>query len=245
MLFIIGGTAAYHLNVEMFARVAETRHLSTPWGDAPPVRRLVTPEGMEVWFTSRHGEGKLQRSAAFVNHRALIWAARELHADGILTWNGVGGINPLLRVGDLVVPDDLLDWTRARTARFGRVPTLPWSGPLWPQGRQALIEAAQAAGEVRVFDGGTYLVTEGPRLETVAEIEAATLAGADVVGMTLAPEVWLAAELGIPFASLCVVTNRATGTTWRDERRDFSPRQAERAFRILLLAAGRLEDYSS
>ncbi len=242
MIFIIGGTAAYHLKVEAFARVLETECLSTPWGDAPPVHRLVAPDGVEVWFTSRHGEGKLQRSAAFVNHRALIWAARELDARGILTWNGVGGINPLLRVGDLVVPDDLLDWTRVRTARFGQEPSLPWSGPFWPEGREAIVEAAHAAGEARVFEGGTYLVTEGPRLETVAEIEAASLVGADVVGMTLAPEVWLAGELGIPIASLCIVTNRATGTAWRDERRDFSPNVARRAFHLLLAAATRLNE---
>ncbi len=237
MLLLIGGTAAYHVRLEAHGHVVETRHVVTPWGMAPPFRRLATPAGAEVWFTSRHGEGELKRSAAFVNHRALLWAAHTLQVDGILTWNGVGGINPLLRVGDLVVPDDLIDWTRARTARTGRRPAAPWSGPFWPAGREAIVAAARDAGEERLFDAGTYVVTEGPRLETVAEIEAAALVGADVVGMTLAPEVWLAAELGLPLASLCIVTNRAAGTAWRDERRDFSPRVAQRALGLLLRAA--------
>ncbi|MDQ7028805.1 MAG: hypothetical protein Q9O62_03015 [Ardenticatenia bacterium] len=240
MLLVIGGTAAYHLRLEAHGHVVETCQVVTPWGMAPPIHRLSVPEGTVVWFASRHGEGRLTRSAAFVNHRALLWAAHVLEVDGILTWNGVGAIHPLLRVGDLVVPDDLLDWTRVRTARFGRSPAQRWSGPFWPAGRKAIVAAAHDAGETRLFDGGTYVVTEGPRLETAAEIEAAALAGADVVGMTLAPEVWLAAELGLPLASLCVVTNRAAGTAWRDERRDFSARVAHRALGVLLRAAAML-----
>jgi 5'-methylthioadenosine phosphorylase len=83
----------------------------------------------------------------------------------------------------------------------------------------------------------TYVCTEGPRLETAAEIDLAAELGADVVGMTLCPEVWLAAELGLKYASLGIVTNFATGRWHHDPRRDFGPGVAERAFKIMLAAA--------
>jgi purine nucleoside phosphorylase len=110
--------------------------------------------------------------------------------------------------------------------------------------RRAVVAAGRRLGE-RVVDGGVYVATEGPRLESAAEIEAAARDGADVVGMTLSPEVWLARELALPFASLAIVTNRATGTAWRDGRRDFSPTVGERAMRVLLAAAGELSAVSN
>src|SRR5689334_7851377 len=113
MIVIFGGTAAYHLKVENFASIGERRIVSTPYGDSSPFVSLSTDRG-SAWFNSRHGEGGLQRSAAFVNHRANIWAAKELGAEAILSWNGVGAIAAGLSVGQCLVPDDVLDMTRAR-----------------------------------------------------------------------------------------------------------------------------------
>ncbi|MBI5668357.1 MAG: MTAP family purine nucleoside phosphorylase [Chloroflexi bacterium] len=252
MIVIFGGTAAYHLRLDDHAQVGERRIIATPYGDSAPFVQL-TAGGKSCWFSSRHGEGGLQRSAAFVNHRANIWAARELGASGILSWNGVGAIAPGLSVGQLVVPDDVLDMTRARTASFletGRGDLLgrPYDttidentsssfSPL-PEGegtgvracnapfsadlRTRLIAACTASGKPYATHG-TYVCTEGPRLETAAEIAMYGWGGAAVVGMTLVPEVWLAAELGIPYASLCIVTNMATGRWQLDPRRDFGP----------------------
>lgn len=243
MIAILGGTAAYHLNLAEFGTVGEPWVVDTPFGEAPPLIPLAPPAAAPLLFASRHGETQLARSAAFVNHRALLWALDACGVRALLSWNGVGAIAPTLAVGQMVVPDDLLDRSRARHYAFdpARLPPLP-AGPLFdPALRAALLEAARSLGEM-VAPGGIYLATEGPRLESAAEIEAAARDGATIVGMTLSPELWLAQALALPFASLAIVTNRATGTAWRDPRRDFSPTVGVRAMRVMLAAARRLTE---
>ncbi len=235
-LVIFGGTAAYHLKLEEFATVGERRVVETPFGDSAAFVRL-NPDAEAIWFSSRHGEGGLQRSAAFVNHRANVWAARDLGAAVILSWNGVGAIAPGLAVGQAVVPDDVLDMTRARLATFAlpdvRVPS---GSPFDAAWRARLIDACDAL-QIPCATHGTYVCTEGPRLETAAEIAMYGWGGSAVVGMTLAPEVWLAAELEIPYASLCIVTNMATGRWHLDPRRDFGPGIGAMGLRVTLAAA--------
>jgi purine nucleoside phosphorylase len=245
VIAILGGTAAYHLNLADFGGVGEPIELATPYGPAAALVPLAPPGGPTALFLSRHGRAQLARSAAFVNHRANLWAIREAGATAVISWNGVGAIAPGISVGEMVVPDDLLDRSRARRYTFGAAPAhepAALFGPLFDPGlRRFLVAAACAEGE-RVHDGGVYLATEGPRLETAAEIEAAARDGATIVGMTLSPEVWLAQEAALPFASLAVVTNRATGTGWRDGRRDFSPQVGARALRVVLQAAHHLHE---
>lgn len=271
-ILIFGGTAAYHINPADFAQVVRTRVLDTPFGRSPIFHALVTEGGTALWFASRHGENSLDRSARFVNHRANLWAARELGVRLVLSWNGVGAINADLRVGDVVVPEGMMDWTRNRINSFasdalyqeeaealrtaartiehinnGRTPTQV-AYPFDPTARQHLLAAAAdyhpRLDENRPITGLTYVCTEGPRLETAAEIDLAAELGADVVGMTLCPEVWLAAELGLKYASLCRVTNFATGRWHYDPRREFGPPVAERAMRILLTVADRMAGFS-
>ena len=235
---IFGGTAAYHLALSDFAAVGERRVLETPFGLAAPFVQLTVNGGGTVWFSSRHGEDGLQRSAAFVNHRANIWAARELGATGIFSWNGVGAIAPGLAVGQCVVPDDLLDMTRARLATFGgSAIQTPAGNPFAGELRERVVAACQSS-RLNCATHGTYVCTEGPRLETAAEIALYGWGGAAVVGMTLAPEVWLAAELGIPYASLGIVTNMATGRWHFDPRRDFGPKVGAIGLGVLLAACG-------
>jgi 5'-methylthioadenosine phosphorylase len=245
MIVIFGGTAAYHLKLDEFATVGERRIVNTPYGSSAPFVQLIA-SGHSLWFSSRHGENGLQRSAAFVNHRANVWAARELGAEAILSWNGVGAVAPGLAVGQAVVPDDLLDMTRARTDATFTSPAegqsgdskplaLPAGSPFHAEWRARLMQACAALG-VPCATHGTYVCTEGPRLETAAEIAMFAWGGAAVVGMTLAPEVWLAAELGIPYASLCIVTNMATGRGHLDPRRDFGPNVAKTGLRVMLAA---------
>jgi 5'-methylthioadenosine phosphorylase len=93
---IYGGTAAYWLHLAEFGAVGETLTLETPFGPAAPVTWLTSRGGLTVGFSSRHGVGELQRSAGFVNHRANLWAAQQLGFQAILSWNGVGAINPAL-----------------------------------------------------------------------------------------------------------------------------------------------------
>lgn len=267
-LCIFGGTAAYTLELAAYARAGEPFELATPYGPAT-FSGLVTAGGAAVLFCSRHGQGALARTAAFVNQRANLWAARSLGAEAILSWNGCGAIDPLLAVGDLLVPSDLIDQTRARSASFalpdpagrareaaGRqagapqegVPQAGWrratdalpgtpAPVFWEPGRRALIAAAREQGH-NVHAWGTYACSEGPRLESPAEIRALAEAGAAVVGMTLSPEVWLAAELGLPYASLCTVTNWATGRApAADAQRRFGPEVGAACLRVTLAAA--------
>jgi 5'-methylthioadenosine phosphorylase len=236
--------------------------LETPYGRSPIFHALVTEAGASLWFASRHGENSLDRSARFVNHRANLWAAKELGVRLVLSWNGVGAINPDLRVGAVVVPEGIMDWTRNRIHSYGSEALFPEEAavlrvaartidhinngrdatrvarPFDPAARQTLLAAAGA--DATELDGLTYVCTEGPRLETAAEINLAAELGADVVGMTLCPELWLAAELGLKYASLGIITNFASGRWHIDPRRDFGPTVAERAFNILLGAAERM-----
>jgi len=247
---IIGGTAAYDLDLEAFATLARTMDMETPYGRAE-YRGLVTPNGAQVLFTSRHGRSRLERSAAFVNHRATLWAARKLGAEAVLSWNGCGAIDRLLAVGDMLVPSDLIDQTSARVYSYRTPPgerpspawraagdALPGTPPpvFWESGRRALIAAARAQGH-NVHAWGTYAATEGPRLESPAEIRMLADAGAAVVGMTLSPEVWLAQELGLNYASLCFVTNWATGLAGQyGNQRTFGTEVGVACLKVLMAA---------
>lgn len=189
MIVIFGGTAAYHLKVDAFATVGERRIVSTPFGDSSPFVLLNTDVD-SAWFNSRHGEGGLQRSAAFVNHRANVWAAKELGAEAILSWNGVGAIAAGLSVGQCLVPDDVLDMTRARLSpTFAeRATHTPSGSPFDAEWRKKLLDSC-AALNLSCATHGVYVCTEGPRLETASEIAMYGWGGAAVVGMTLAPEI--------------------------------------------------------
>lgn len=235
MIVIFGGTAAYHLKLDQFVEVGERRIVETPYGDSAPFIAIRASSGAQAWFSSRHGEGGLQRSAAFVNHRANVWAARALDAEAILSWNGVGAIAAGLWVGQALVPDDLLDMTRARiNATFAAAADhTPAGSPFEAGWRARIVESCGRLG-LPCAAHGVYVCSEGPRLETAAEISAFGWGGAAVVGMTLAPEVWLAAELGVPYASLCIITNMATGRWHFDPRRDFGVSVAEKGLQVLM-----------
>ena len=198
-----------------------------------------------IGLASRHGWGKLEVSPPFVTSRANIWAAQELGAQTILGWNGVGAISPLLEVHDLLVLDQLLDFTKTRRQSWNdtsvdRPPRGTTQQPFDERGRQALwsVGAEQVA---RTFAVGAYACSEGPRLETRAEITAWGRMGAEVVGMTLVPEVQLARALGIGWASLAYVTNYATGVEpAAGAPRFFGVEVAERCLDITVQAAEQL-----
>jgi 5'-methylthioadenosine phosphorylase len=250
MILILGGTAAYFLPLEELLGPLRRVDLETPHGAAFPIF-LLKRYGERVAFASRHGLGRLEVSPPFVNARANIWAAHALGVTRIISWNGVGAINPLLEVHDLLVLDGVLDFTKTRLRSFAddrtgtiyRAPTVdpcfdpalnvalyaaasrydrqPTTDdellttddePLTTDDRQRTTDdGRRTTDNGRVFQKGIYACSEGPRLETAAEIRGFRRAGADVVGMTLVPEVFLARELGMAFASLTYVTNYATG----------------------------------
>ncbi len=241
---LIGGTAAYGLDLAPYGPVDAAFVLDTPFGPSP-VLTLLQPDPAQppAAFCSRHGPDQLARSAAFVNHRALIWAAGMLGVAAIFSWNGTGAIAGDLAVGDLVIPDDFLDFTRTRRTSFEHANLTsfqidaPPRPPFHPAARAALLPAARRAAAT-VHAAGVYVCTEGPRLETAAEIAQYHRCGADLVGMTLSPELFLAQELDIPYASLCFITNYATGRAGdRPPARQFGPIVAHTCLPILLAAA--------
>lgn len=234
---IIGGTAAYHLPFGEHVTVLGEERVPTPFGEAGPVLRFQAG-GQPCAFLSRHGgEGRLGVTPPFINYRANVWVAREVGAERILSWNSAGSLIRSLPPGSLAVVSDIIDWTRSRVATFGRA--LPGRkgtpGPLFDPGlRQGLAAAAQRSG-CRVAPAAVYAATEGARLETRAEISLLAAAGAELVGMTLAPEIFLAHEVGVAYASLCWVSNYATGVPFEGpERRLFGPEVGPLLFGIIL-----------
>lgn len=191
-----------------------SRRVRTPYGRSNPVH-LFRKDGFRFFFLSRHGERGYEKTAPYVNYRANIYAAKVLGVERIVAWTGPGAISRKYRPGDLVLPDDLLDFTRRRPSTFyeGKGIGFIRQHPVFCETlRGAILGVARRAGGTgRLHDGGTYACTEGPRLETPAEIRFLASAGAALVGMTLCPEAFLARELEICYAPLAYVTNYAEG----------------------------------
>lgn len=210
-LGIIGGTGLAGFDGLQLER-RET--VTTPWGtpSGPLLRGRIA--GRPVVFLARHGAPHTLAPHA-VNYRANIWA---LHAAGVrdvIAINAVGGIGDEFPPGRLVIPDQLIDYTWGREQSFcggaGRALqhidfTTPYSTAL----RHRLLEGAPRAA-LDVTDGAVYGVTQGPRLETAAEVDRMERDGCDIVGMTGMPEAALARELQLEYACCAVVVNRAAG----------------------------------
>jgi 5'-methylthioadenosine phosphorylase len=211
MLAIIGGSGLTQLaSLEVTFRKAAR----TPYGEPSGALTFGKLRGRDVAFLARHGYGHTIPPHE-VNYRANIWALREEGAAEIVSVASVGGIRADLGPGTLVIPHQIIDYTWGRRSTFfegGDVPvshvdfTRPYSEPL----RQKLLAAARASGEP-LLDGAVYAATQGPRLETAAEIDRLERDGADVVGMTGMPEAALARELDLPYATIAVVVNHAAG----------------------------------
>jgi 5'-methylthioadenosine phosphorylase len=202
-----------------------SRRVRTPYGPSNPVH-LCETAGFRFFFLSRHGEHGYDKTAPYVNYRANIYAAKRLGVERIVAWTGPGAISPKYRPGDLVVPDDLLDFTRNRPSTFyeGKGIGFLRQYPVFCETLRDALRSAADRGEAgheagRLHVGGTYACTEGPRLETPAEIRFLARAGADLVGMTLCPEAFLARELEICYAPVAYVTNYAEGVRKMPYRR--------------------------
>lgn len=235
---IIGGTAAYHLDFSGLDMLGEEM-VATPYGEVGPVRRFRVGE-REIAFLSRHGgEGRLGLTPPFINYRGNVWAARAVGASRILSWNSAGSLVRSLSPGSLAVVADLIDWTRQRRTSFDLGVPAPQDsatgGELFDAGlRQQLVRAAAACGH-RASPGAVYAATEGARLETRAEIDLLAQAGAELVGMTMSPEVFLARELGLTYGSLCWVSNYATGIPFDGpEQRLFGAEVGTLMFQIMI-----------
>ncbi len=185
--------------------------VGTPYGPAPAIS--VGSAGVEeVAFLPRHGR-KHDSPPHKVNYRANLYALKQIGIERILATNAVGAINSTYNPGDLAVPEDILDITKSRVTTFfdsSPVTHVDVSQPYCPELRRALIDAARAV-EAKTWSNSIMTVTEGPRYETPAEIRMLQTLGGDIVGMTGAPEVFLARELEICYSALCFISNRAAG----------------------------------
>lgn len=210
---LIGGSGSTSLRPAGARPLAGT-DATTPWGDPSGPLWAWTSDGGEFLLQFRHGDPHRWLPHE-VNYRANLWQLRRAGADLLVGVNTVGGIAADLAVGQLVVPHQLIDYTAGRPASFGAGPGIAgphvdFTAPFAANLRQRLARAAAAAG-CGAVSAGIYGVTQGPRLETAAEIDRLARDGCTVVGMTAMPEAILARELGLPYALICVVVNPAAG----------------------------------
>ena len=210
MLAIIGGTGLTRLST---LAVTHREVIRTPFGEPSSALVFGDVAGHRAIFLARHGNGHTIPPHR-VNYRANLWALKEQGASGILAVASVGGIRDCAP-GDLVLPHQLIDYTSGRAHTFfdggdQQVVHADFTHP-YSQRLRALCQVGARRGRIALRDGGVYGAVSGPRLETAAEIDRMDRDGATLVGMTGMPEAALARELGIDYASVCVVVNHAAG----------------------------------
>lgn len=181
----------------------------TPYGDV--VVYTCRLRGHDVFFIQRHGEqGNLPPHQ--VNHRGNIQAFASSHIPYVISVGTVGSMKNSIQPGDFVIPHDFIDATKSQPTTFfeERRVHVDMTEPFCPSLRALLLKSCRTIKDIRVHENGVYLATQGPRLETVAEIKLYSMV-ADIVGMTMASEAVLAREKGMCFASVCLVCNMAAG----------------------------------
>ncbi len=209
---IIGGSGLTKLKN---LQIRHRRIIRTPFGEASGPLTFGVLNGQEVVFLARHGYGHTIPPHR-VNYRANIWALHHVGVSHVIAVTAVGGITAAMQSGVLLAPDQLIDYTHGRPSTFfeggeaQQVIHIDFSEPYCANVRARLRQGA-ATASIALHDGGTYAATQGPRLETAAEILRIERDGGDVVGMTGCPEAVLAREIGLCYAPLSLVVNPAAG----------------------------------
>lgn len=206
---IIGSTGIDDLKI---LENTKNEKVSTPYGEVEAT--ILTWRDKEIAFLPRHGAGHSVPPHG-INYRANIKALQQLGVKKIVATAAVGSLNPQMTPGDFILVDQFLDFTKNRPSTFYEggemgVVHIDMSDPYCSELRGVLKEAAGLLGH-QIKEGGTYVCTEGPRFETPAEIRAYRQLGGDLVGMTSCPEVVLAREAEICYATVAMVTNFAAG----------------------------------
>lgn len=206
---IIGGTGVYDPNILSNIRDVS---VSTPYGDVTV--KVGEYQGREVAFMNRHGAGHTV-PPHLINYRANIAGLKKLGVKSVLATAAVGSLNPDMKPGDFVFVDQFLDFTKSRAQTFFEggeqgVIHVDVTDPYCSEMRKIMAQAGDEHG-LSYHMGGVYITTEGPRFETPAEIKMYRQFGGDLVGMTSVPEVILAREAEMCYATVCMVTNFAAG----------------------------------
>jgi 5'-methylthioadenosine phosphorylase len=203
---IIGGSG-----LEGLLQGSKIVRLETPYGTAPPISVGVIGRE-EVAFLPRHGP-KHDLPPHKINYRANIYSLKQVGVERIIATNAVGAINTTYNPGELAIPSDILDMTKSRSGTYfdaAPVTHIDVTEPYCPELCNVLAECCKTTG-VNCRAKAILAATEGPRYETPAEIRMLGKLGGDIVGMTGAPEVFLARELEICYSTLCFISNKAAG----------------------------------
>ena len=208
---VLGGTGATELEG---LKVTGERHIETPWGQTSGPVVVGELAGQTVLFMARHGDPH-RIPPHQVNYRANLWALKEAGASVVVGINAVGGIPSNMGPASIVVPDQIIDYTWGRGHTYfenelDSVVHIDFTYPYAERVREVLLASA-ARCQQPVVDYGVYAATQGPRLETAAEVLRLERDGCHIIGMTGMPEAVLAAELGMEYACLALVVNWAAG----------------------------------
>jgi len=210
---IIGGSGLTKLSgLEVICKIES----ATPWGDPSAPITFGKINNLEILFLPRHGIAHTIPPHK-INYRANLWALHKHEVNEIIAINAVGGITEKMTPCSIVIPNQLIDYTHGRADTFYEenltdVKHIDFTKPYAELLRQQLIDTA-SKNKLEIISEGTYAVTQGPRLETAAEVSRLEKDGNDIIGMTSMPEASLARELEINYACCALVVNWAAGKT--------------------------------
>lgn len=211
MLAIIGGSGLSNIDgLEIIRREI----VRTPYGQPSEPLIFGNLGGKEVIFLARHGANHTL-APHNINYRANIWALQSVGVKSIISIASVGSIEKSIKVGDFVIPDQIIDYTYGRNNTFfdgleNPVKHIDFTYPYDMSLREIIIQSVQKL-KYNFVSEGVYAATQGPRLETAAEIDLYEKDGATIVGMTAMPEAVLARELNLSYVAICPVANHAAG----------------------------------
>lgn len=209
---IIGGSGLTKIHQ---LKIIKRQVVHTPYGEPSGFFTWGELFGHEIIFLARHGYSH-HIPPHRVNYRANIWAMQDLGIERVIAFNAVGGITDEMQPETIVIPHQIIDYTHGRDHTFfeggdsSKVTHIDFTEPYCSHTRKLVIKAAGVAG-VKIVPNAVYAATQGPRLETAAEIDKLEKDGCSIVGMTGMPEAALAKERGLSYVACAIVANRAAG----------------------------------
>lgn len=205
---IIGGSGLENPGI---LKSPEEKHIKTPYGEPSSPLLCGSLNGTDVVILSRHGWNHTI-TPSNVNNRANISALKEIGCSHIISSTACGSLREEIRRGDIVIPDQFIDFTRHRKTTFfeefepGKMKHTSMADPFNEDLREILISSAGDVG-LKIHKNGTLITIEGPRFSTRAESKMFRMWGADIINMSIAPEVILANEIGLPYATIAMSTD--------------------------------------